>query len=345
MMRIGSRSVGSGAPCLVIAEAGVNHNGDAAMAHRLIDAAAAAGADAVKFQTFDPDALVTLDAQKAAYQERATGHGTQHDMLRALVLPPAVHRELSAHARDCGLIFASTPFDLGSLRLLLDLGVSFIKVGSGDLTNLPLLRTVAAANVPVVMSTGMATLDEVASATEAVTSRGASVALLHCVSQYPARPEDTNLAAMRTLREQFGCAVGLSDHSPGTEVSLAAVALGASVIEKHLTLDKALPGPDHAASLDAREFMELVRQIRNVEVAIGDGIKQPRESEAELRTVARRALYLSRALAEGDVVDATALVCLRPATGIGAQHLDAVVGRRVNRSLESGARLEWEHLR
>jgi N,N'-diacetyllegionaminate synthase len=343
-MHIGSRRIGSGEPCLVIAEAGVNHNGDASLAHQLVDAAADAGADVVKFQTFDPDALVTPSAGKAAYQQRTTGGGTQYDMLRALMLPADVHRELVTHARDRALIFASTPFDADSLRLLVDLGVSFIKIGSGDLTNLPLLRDIARTNLPIVLSTGMATLDEVRVAVEVFTPHAAGIALLHCVSQYPAKAEETNLAAMATLREACGCAVGLSDHSPGTEVAVAAVALGASVIEKHLTLDNTLPGPDHAASLNPQEFKQLVRQIRNVEAAIGDGVKRPRASESELRTVARRGLYLSTALAKGDAVEATALVCLRPAVGIGAEHIDAVVGRRLKRALPSGARLEWEHL-
>ena len=343
-MRIGSRSVGPGSPCLVIAEAGVNHNGDAALAHQLVDAAAEAGADVVKFQTFDPDALVTADARKAAYQEQTTGGGTQHEMLRALVMSPALHRELAAHASDRGLVFASTPFDAGSLRLLQDLGVSFIKIGSGDLTNLPLLRAVADTELPVVLSTGMSTLEEVRVAFEVFNSRHAPIALLHCVSQYPARPEDTNLAAMRTLRDAFSCAVGLSDHSPGAAVSVAAVALGASIIEKHLTLDKSFAGPDHAASLDAAEFKALVEQIRTVEAAAGDGIKRPRESETELRTVARRGLYLSKALAEGAVIEANTLICLRPVGGIGAEHVDAVVGRRVRRALPDGTCLEWDHL-
>ena len=342
-MRIDSRSVGEGSPCLVIAEAGVNHNGDARLAHELVDAAARAGADVVKFQTFDPDALVTADANKAAYQQRATGGGSQHEMLRPLVLSPALHRELAAHARDRGLIFASTPFDLGSLQLLLDLDCSFIKIGSGDVTNLPLLRAIARTNLPVILSTGMSTMAETQRAFDECRST-AGVVLLHCVSQYPARVEDTNLAAMRTLHDAFGCAVGLSDHTAGCEVSLAAIALGACVIEKHLTLDKSLHGPDHAASLDPAEFAELVRQLRNVEAAIGDGIKQPRPSESELRTVARRGLYLARPMAAGEEIDAGALICLRPATGVGAEDIDSVIGRRVKGALAQGACLEWDHL-
>jgi N,N'-diacetyllegionaminate synthase len=344
-MRIGTRHIGPGAACFVIAEAGVNHNGNVDRALELVRIAAAAGADAVKFQTFDPGALVASDAPKAEYQTRQTGAGTQLSMLERLHLDLDAHVALAAEATRLGVLFASTPFDHASADLLDRLDVPFMKIGSGDVTNLLLLRHVARFGRPILMSTGMATLAEVSRAVAELQAAGVEhLGLLHCVSQYPAAPEDSNLKAMTTLGEHFGLPIGMSDHTVGLEIAVAAVALGACILEKHLTLDRTLPGPDHAASLSPDEFAALVAQVRRVESARGDGTKEPRPAEMELRTVARRALYARVDIPAGTALSVDDLHCLRPAVGIPADAVDEVVGRRTNTALRRGQRLEWDHL-
>jgi N-acetylneuraminate synthase/N,N'-diacetyllegionaminate synthase len=343
---VGGRVVGDGAPAFLIAEAGVNHNGDLDLARRLVDVAAEAGADAVKFQTFRTSALVSREAPKAAYQQLTTrGDETQHDMLARLELGAAEHATLKAHARARGLIFFSTPFDEASADFLDALGVPLFKVPSGEVTNLPFLRHVAAKRKPVVLSTGMATLAEVDAAVGAIRAAGdPPLVLLHCVSAYPAPAEDTNLRAMDTLRARFGCPVGLSDHTIGLEVAIAAVARGAAVVEKHVTLDKRLPGPDHAASLEPPELAALVRAIRIVERALGDGDKRPMPSERDTRRVARKSLVAARALEPGDVLVRDAVAIKRPGTGISPADLEQVLGRVVARPVATDEVLEWSAL-
>lgn len=345
VIRIGTQRVGDGAPCLVIAEAGVNHNGDIALAHKLVDAAADAGADVVKFQTFDPDALAAAAAPTATYQSAATGDTSQLEMLRRLVLPASAWRELSAHAAERGLRFLSTPFDRASAELLDALGVAAFKVPSGELTNLPFLADLAARGRPLLISTGMATLAEVGDALLTVRAAGAPpVALLHCVSQYPAPLDACNLAAIATLRAAFGVPAGWSDHTPGGLASIAAVAAGASLIEKHLTIDCRLPGPDHAASLEPTEFAQLVRDIRAVERMRGDGVKRPAACELETRGVARRSLHAVRDLAPGERLRPEDVVALRPGTGLPPRVRDAVVGRALRVGVTAGTMLEEAHL-
>jgi N-acetylneuraminate synthase/N,N'-diacetyllegionaminate synthase len=265
---IAGRPVGAGAPVFFIAEAGVNHNGDPTLAHRLIEVAASAGADAVKFQTFRTEALVSRHAPKAPYQVETTGAAeSQLEMLRKLELSRETFGSLAEACRKRGILFLSSPFDLASADDLESLGVAAFKTGSGELTNLPLLEHLAAKRKPIIVSTGMATLEEVATAVSAVGGR-APLALLHCVSAYPAPPEETNLRAMDTLRARFDCPVGFSDHTPGLTVSVAAVALGATIIEKHFTVDRSLPGPDHRASLDPAELTALVAAVREVEASL-----------------------------------------------------------------------------
>jgi N,N'-diacetyllegionaminate synthase len=339
---IGSRLVGPGQPALVIAEAGVNHNGDLALAHRLVAAAAEAGADCVKFQTFDPDALVGAEAPKAEYQRRtAPGGETQRAMLEGLVLAPTAWRELKADAEERGLLFISTPFDARSLALLLDLDVAAVKISSGDVTNTPLLRQVAASGRPAILSTGMAGLGDVDRALRDLGALDGRVILLHCVSAYPAPAEECNLLAIPLLESAFGLPTGFSDHTVTAAASVAAVALGACAIEKHLTLDRKLPGPDHAASLEPAEFAEMVRSIRTAEAARGSAVKRPQPSEADVMEAGRRSLATAAALAAGSVIEPGSLLAQRPAGGIPPTEVDRLIGRRVLRDVPAGHRIGW----
>lgn len=345
-IELGDRAIGAGEAVFVIAEAGVNHNGDAGLARRLIEAAAEAGADAVKFQTFDPALLVTRKAAMAAYQRANLGvERNQMDMLSDLRLDDRELPGLKAHAEARGLVFLSSPFDLGSARLLRDLGVPALKVGSGELTNLPFLAGLAGLGLPLLLSTGMATLDECEDAAAVIRGHGAPpVAWLHCVSAYPAPESSTNLRAMDSLRAALGGPVGLSDHTPGVAVAVAAVARGARVIEKHLTLDRTLPGPDHAASLETPAFASLVEQIRLVESAMGNGVKAPAPCELDTITAARRSLVATRDLSAGHELTPGDLTAKRPATGLPPAMLGRVVGRRLARAVEADQTLVSDDL-
>lgn len=343
-VEIAGRPIGEAAPPFVIAEAGVNHNGSPDMALRLVDAAADAGADAVKFQTFKADALAGADAPQAAYQRERAPAASQVEMLRALELPADALRACSRRAGERGLAFLSTPFDLESIRLLEGLVPAF-KVGSGDLTNLVLLRAVAARGLPMIVSTGMATLEEVDAAVRDLRQHGdPPIVLLHCTSAYPAALADADLAAMATLRRRFGVPVGYSDHTSGIVAATAAAALGAAIIEKHLTLDGRMRGPDHAASLEPREFAEMVAAIADAHASIGDGVKAPRPDEEDARRVARRSLVLTRSVAAGEEIAATDLDAMRPADGISPLRLDEVVGRRAARALPARVSLQPDDL-
>jgi len=344
--RLGTREVGDGAPCFVIAEAGVNHNGDPDLASQLIRAAAAAGADAVKFQTFRADELVTAGARKAAYQAANTGADDgQLGMLRRLEFPPAIFRRLKSEAEDLGLVFLSTPFEGASAQVLADLGVVGFKLGSGEATNLPFLAQIAGYGRPMLLSTGMCDLDEVMTAVAVIRAHGdPPLGLLHCVSTYPAPADQSNLRAMESLRLACGGPVGMSDHSLGWEVALAAVALGARVIEKHLTTDRRLPGPDHAASIEPDELAEMMRQLRRVESALGDGVKRPMSCEMDTRTVARKSLVAARDLPAGGTLTATDLAVKRPGTGIAPGELAAVLGTRLRRAIACDEVLAWADL-
>ncbi len=323
----------------------MNHNGSLDLALQLVAAAAAAGADAVKFQTFSADAVVGSDAPQAGYQRDRAPAASQREMLRPLELPLAAWAPIRDRARALGILFLSTPFDIGSVRLLVELGVPAIKIGSGDLTNLVLLRAAAAHGLPILLSTGMATLDEVDSAVADLRSHGdPPLVLLQCTSAYPARAEHANLRAIAILRDRFGVPVGYSDHTPGIATSTAAAALGAAVIEKHLTVDSSLPGPDHAASLEPAAFGELVTAVRQAHACLGDGVKAPRPGEGEMRRVARRSLVTARPLAAGQVIGPADLDALRPADGISPLRLDEVVGRRTVRDLDRRTALQADDL-
>ena len=319
----------------VIAEAGVNHNGDMALARALVDVAAAAGADAVKFQTFVVDRLVTRSAATAEYQQRALGgEASQYDMLARLELSEADHEMLAAHCAARGIEFMSTPFDPESAHFLKRLGVRRIKISSGDVTNLPMLEVVGALGLPVVLSTGMADMAEVETAVATLRAAGTTdLAVLQCVSNYPADPALSNLRVMDSFARAFGAPVGLSDHSTGLTVAIAAVARGAAYVEKHFTLDRSLPGPDHQASLLPDELRALVAAIRDVESALGDGVKRPVPSELPVRDVARKSLVAARDLPAGTVLGREDLDVLRPGTGLSPAALPVVLGRRTARAI------------
>ncbi len=316
---------------LIIAEAGVNHNGDMQMARQLIDAAAEAGANLVKFQTFRADRLVTASARKAAYQMATTAADeSQHEMIRRLELTEAMHNELIAHCRQRKIEFFSTAFDLESLDYLMGLGMARVKVPSGEITNLPYLRKVGGFGKEVILSTGMSNLGEIEAAIDALEKSGTSrerIIVLHCNTEYPAPMPEVNLRAMRSIGEAFGVKVGFSDHTEGIEIAIAAVALGATVIEKHFTLSRSFPGPDHRASIEPEELGRMVRSIRNVELAIGDGIKRPSASEEKNRPVVRKSLVASRRIAKGEVFSAENIAVKRPGTGISPMCFDKVLGR------------------
>lgn len=346
LLNIAGRQVGPGHSCFIIAEAGVNHNGDVELAKRLVDVAAEAGADAVKFQTFKAERVISATAPKAEYQLQTTDPSeSQLDMARRLELSPEAHRELQAYCQERGILFMSTPFDKESADLLDELGVPVFKIGSGEITNWPFLEYVARKGKPIILSTGMSYLSEVDEAVRVIRDAGCDqLVLLHCVSNYPADPADANLRAMQTMATAFHVPVGYSDHTPGIEVALAAVALGACVIEKHFTLDKNLPGPDHRASLEPHELQALVAGIRTVELALGNGAKRPARSEVDNRLVVRRSLAAASDIPEGTVLRSDMLQALRPASGISPALVEHVVGRRVRRSLKSGQLIAWSDL-
>ncbi len=336
----------SGEGVFVIAEAGVNHNGSLEVAKQLVETARKAGADAVKFQTFRAEALVSRKARKAAYQRRETDAGeSQFAMLKRLELDTAEHRELMAHCRQIGIVFLSSPFDNSSVDLLEELGVERFKLGSGELTNLPLLMHVAKKARPIILSTGMATLGEVEAALEVISNNGSpEVTLLHCVTEYPAPVEQVNLRAMLTLRDAFGLPVGYSDHTQGTEVAIAAVALGARVIEKHFTLDRHMQGPDHKASLEPDELAAMVRAIRRICRALGDGIKRPAPCEIANIPIARKSVVAARAIRRGEIISNEDLVIKRPGYGVSPGEVEKIIGRRVAVDLRPDDVITWETL-
>ena len=325
----------AGPHVFVIAEAGVNHNGDIGLAQKLVDAAVSSGADAVKFQTFSTDKLVTATAPKAGYQKVNDGGGeAQVGMLKRLELSFAQFAQLKAYCDVKGIVFLSTPFDDESADMLCELGVPFLKVSSGDLTNIPLLAYISMKKLPVILSTGMSDLEEIAQALEVLRRNGCQqVLLLQCVSNYPTDYRDMNLLVMKTLGARFGLPAGLSDHTAGIEVPIAAAALGARVLEKHFTLDKGMSGPDHKASLDPSELKAMVSAIRHIELALGDGVKKVAACEKDARCVSRRSLVTVRDIGAGDVFQAGDIGFKRPGTGIPPADLAKVVGKKAVREI------------
>jgi N,N'-diacetyllegionaminate synthase len=323
---------------LIIAEAGVNHDGNLDKAKQLIDVAADAGADLVKFQTFNARRLVTDSAPKADYQNRTTNEAqSQYEMLRQLELSPEMHVALITHCQDRGVGFFSTGFDLQSIDYLVSLGLERFKIPSGEITNLPYLRHVGALRRPVILSTGMATLGEIEVALDVLETAGTKrreITVLHCTTEYPAPMRDVNLRAMCTIHKAFRVEVGYSDHTLGIEVPIAAVALGASVIEKHLTLNRNHSGPDHKASLEPNEFADMVRAIRNIEQAIGDGVKRPSLNEAKNRLSARKIIVAAKPIHAGEPFTTENITTKRAGKGISPMRLDEIIGQSATRSFQ-----------
>ena len=322
-------------PILIVAEAGVNHNGDIALAKKLIDAAADAGADLVKFQSFSSDRLATRHAKKADYQNVGAGSAeTQHQMLSRLELSASMHRELIDHCAFNKIGFFSTGFDIESVDMLVSLGINHFKIPSGEITNLPYLRHIGQFSKSVILSTGMATLGDIEAAIDVLEQAGTSrslITVLHCTTEYPTPMDEVNLSAMQSIQAAFGVATGYSDHTAGIEVSIAAAALGATVIEKHFTLDRNLPGPDHKASLEPDELKSMVSAIRNIEVALGDGVKRLTPSEIRNKAVARKSLVASKAIKAGEILSADNITAKRPGMGVSPMSWDTVIGLKAVR--------------
>ncbi len=324
----------------------MNHNGDLALAKQLVQAAARAGADAVKFQTFKAAHLVTADAPQAAYQARNSGiTESQFDMLKRLELPLEAFAELNRFCEAEGIQFMSTAFDEESSDFLAGLGMGIFKIPSGELTNLPLLRHIARHGRPMIVSTGMATLFEVHAAVDAIRGAGNdAITVLHCTTNYPAPPEEVNLRAMHTMSAALNVPIGYSDHTMGIEASVIAVAAGATVIEKHFTLDRNLPGPDHQASLEPEALAEMVRSIRRVEVLLGSGAKQPSSAELAVADVVRRSIVAAHDLVAGAVLETSMLILRRPGTGLEPAQMDLVLGRKLARDVPAGQMLALDDL-
>lgn len=333
----------------IIAEAGVNHNGDIKIAFQLIDAAKEAGADYVKFQTFIPELLVSKEARKADYQQQNTGiEGTQQQMLKKLALTYDQFDELFNYCKTVGIGFLSTGFDEKSIRFIDSLKVDFHKIPSGEITNLPYLRLIGSLGKRILLSTGMATLDEVTDAINILYEQKVTkdqITVLQCTTEYPAPFNEVNLLAILSMSQSLGVKTGFSDHTSGIEIPIAAVALGATVIEKHFTLSRQLPGPDHKASLEPGELAAMVKAIRNVELAMGTGIKSPSLSESKNITAARRSIHLSNDLPMGHVLQEQDLIMKRPGDGISPMMLNKVIGKTIKYNLIKDTRLTWEHLK
>jgi len=333
--KISGKEIGEKHPCFIIAEAGVNHNGNLDMAKQLVDAAVDAAADAVKFQTFKAAELVSASAPKAGYQRETTGTVEQQlGMVRRLEMTEEMTRSVAEHAATRKIIFLSTGFDEASIEVLDAIGVPAFKVGSGDITDFPLLEFIGNKGKPVILSTGMSYLEEVRGAVDTLVASGCrDVALLQCVSSYPAQPKAANLRVIQVLKDTFNVPVGFSDHSLGNELAAAAVALGANIVEKHITLDATLPGPDHRASLTPEVFASMVRSIRLVESSLGDGVKRPDPSEQDVREVARRSVVAALTIPPGTVITREMLAFKRPGTGISPAEWKSLIGKRTVREI------------
>ena len=319
----------------IIAEAGVNHNGSFALACKLVDAAKEAGADCIKFQTFKSENLVSRSAKKAEYQKKTTGDSSQQDMLKKLELSFDEFIQLKSYCEKVGICFLSTPFDFDSIDFLNSIDMPFWKIPSGEVTNLPYLLALAKTGKPVVMSTGMCTLQEIRAAIDVLKTNGTTeIKLLHCNTEYPTPFEDVNLKAMQTMRDEFHLEVGYSDHTKGIEVPVAAVALGATIIEKHFTLDRNMEGPDHKASLEPQELAEMVCSIRNIEKALGSGDKTPSPSEKKNLAVARKSIVAKTKIKAGEILTEDNTTVKRPGTGISPMQWFEVLGTKANKDFD-----------
>jgi N,N'-diacetyllegionaminate synthase len=326
----------------IIAEAGINHNGDMGLAKKLIDVASDSGADMVKFQTYSVDRLLTKNAKKAEYQNENDEADNQYEMLRPMELSIDMHKELIGYCKERDIGFLSSAFDCQSVDLLVELGVELLKVPSGEITNLPYLRQISAVHKPVIMSTGMSTMDEIREAVCILESgiKREKISLMHCNTEYPSPFEDVNLNAITSIKTEFGLEVGYSDHTPGTEVPIAAVALGASTIEKHITLDKNLPGPDHKASLEPNELKTMISSIRNIEKALGDGIKVPSPSESKNICIARKSIFAQGSIKKGETLTEKNIAVKRPGNGVSPMLWDSVLGTEAIRDFNADEAIE-----
>jgi N,N'-diacetyllegionaminate synthase len=323
---------------IIIAEAGVNHNGDINLARKMVTEAYEAGADIVKFQTFKADNLVTKTALKANYQlSKTSKNETHYEMLKRLELTESMHDELLKICKDLKIEFCSAPFDIESVEYLIGIGVKRIKIPSGEITNLPYLNRIGSSGMPIILSTGMSTMEEIGDAIKVLEDAGSPrdlITVLHCNSEYPIPINEVNLSAMKSIHDEFGVKIGFSDHTEGIEVSIAAVALGANIIEKHFTLDRNLPGPDHRASILPHELKEMVRSIRNIEQAIGDGVKQPSSSEKKNLAVARKSIVASKKIVKGTLFSNENITCKRPGEGISPMQIDKVIGSKAKKNFD-----------
>ncbi len=342
-IKFSSRRIGDGEPIFIIAEAGVNHNGDMKIAKQLVDGAVTAGVDAVKFQTFKTENLTTKRSDLADYQkEQVKEYESQFDMIKSLELSYHSFVELKEYCDNRGILFLSTPHTADAVDFL-DSLIPAYKIGSGDLTNHPFLKMIASKGKPIFLSTGMATLQEVREAVQAIQEIDKSeLLLLHCLTNYPADIRDSNLRAINTLRTEFSLPVGFSDHTMGLAASIAAVALGACMIEKHFTTDRNLPGPDHKASLEPAKLRELVDSIRNVESALGTGIKEPTEEEIKIRAVARKSIVSVVGIPKGAVITEEMIDIKRPGQGIAPKHFDDMIGKRAAKDILEDSVLTWD---
>ena len=339
---IGGRRISAADPCYTIAEIGVNHNGSVELAHKHIDAAAQAGADAVKFQTFKADSLVRHNARKASYQADSTGAGTQFKMLQDLELQAEDFVALKLHCDTVGLDFISTAFDPASLEFVASLKPVCLKWASGELDNFPMLRRAGECELPILLSTGMGSLTDVS---DAIVCMGQNVPLviLQCISNYPAKLEDQNLLVLKTLIDEFKVPVGFSDHTIGQTAAIGARALGMSVLEKHFTLDRSFPGPDHQASIGPGEFADLVQTVRKLESALGNGIKEPATAEQDVQEVARKSLVYNRTLSAGHILTIDDITAKRPATGLSPKNYEAFLGKCLQNDVQKDDDLNWDH--
>jgi N-acetylneuraminate synthase/N,N'-diacetyllegionaminate synthase len=344
-IKIGNKKLGDGFPAFIIAEAGVNHNGSVEIAKKLVDVAKEVGADAVKFQTFKTEKVVTKEAKKAEYQIKNSGEESQYDMIKNLELSDKEFRELAKYALNKELIFLSSPFDKESVDLLDEIGVPAFKIASGEITNFPLIKYIAKKQKPVILSTGMSTLGEVEDALNLIEKYNDNIILMHCLTSYPAKKEDANLNVIKTLEYTFKRPVGFSDHTLGIEMPVAAVALGSCVIEKHFTLDKNLQGPDHKASLETHEFAEMVKSIRNVEKGFGNGIKRPTKDEIKIKKLVRKSIVAKEDISGGSILTKNMLDIKRPGTGIEPKYLNKIIGKKLIEDIKKDALIKWNQLK
>ena len=344
-IKIGNRKIGENEKTFIIAEAGVNHNKNVELAKKLVDVAYEAGADAVKFQVFKAEKLVVKRTPKADYQKLRDKSKDQYEMLKRLELSEEEIKEISIYARKRGILFLATPFDFESADFLEELGVKAFKIASSDLTNIPLIEHIAEKGKPIILSTGMSTICEIEEAVHSAKAVGNDqIVLLHCVTSYPAKFESLNLRSIITLKNVFGLPVGFSDHSLGIYAPLVAVSLGATIIEKHFTLDKNLPGPDHKASLEPSELKEMIHAIRLVESMLGDGVKRPTEEEEKIKMLVRRSIVAKENIKAGQIIGIEKLDFKRPAYGIEPKFYREIIGKKAKRDIKKGEFIKWSDL-